>query len=140
MVEYEGYIDTNIFIYWLVNHPVFGEKAYQWVKRVEEAPKSKYVTSALTIYQILVTVAGLTNKNLRDQLVEDIVNAITSLRGLTIIPLTKKDIIQAISLMGEYRLDYEDALHLATALRSKAKEMISNDQDFDRTPLKRRFA
>jgi predicted nucleic acid-binding protein len=140
MVEYEGYIDTNIFIYWLGNHPVFGEKAYQWIKRVEEAPRGKYATSALTIYQTLVVVAGLTNKNLKDQLVEDIVNAITSLRGLTVIPLTQKDIIQAISLMREYRLDYEDALHLATALRSKAKEMISNDQDFDRTPLKRRFA
>jgi predicted nucleic acid-binding protein len=140
MVEYEGYIDTNIFIYWLGNHPVFGEKAYQWVKRVEEASRGKYATSALTIYQTLVVVAGLTNKNLKDQLVEDIVNAITSLRGLTVIPLTQKDIIQAISLMREYRLDYEDALHLATALRSKAKEIISNDQDFDRTPLKRRFA
>ncbi|MCC6024602.1 MAG: PIN domain-containing protein [Thaumarchaeota archaeon] len=42
--------------------------------------------------------------------------------------------------MKEYGLDYEDALHLAVALRNKAEEIISNDQDFDRTPLKRRFS
>jgi predicted nucleic acid-binding protein len=42
--------------------------------------------------------------------------------------------------MIEYELDYEDALHLAAALKSKAKEIIFNDQDFDKTPLKRRFS
>jgi predicted nucleic acid-binding protein len=41
--------------------------------------------------------------------------------------------------MKEYELDYEDAIHLAAALKSKAKEIISNDQDFDKTTIKRRF-
>jgi len=41
--------------------------------------------------------------------------------------------------MKEYDLDYEDALHLATALRNNVKKIISNDQDFDKTPLKRTF-
>jgi predicted nucleic acid-binding protein len=47
---------------------------------------------------------------------------------------------ELVDLMKEYGLDYEDDLHLAVALRNKAKEIISNDQDFDRTPLKRRFS
>jgi predicted nucleic acid-binding protein len=84
--------------------------------------------------------SGLTGKNLKDQkLVEEITNSIISLPGLTIIPLTEKDIIQAKSLMEEYQLDYEDALHLAAALKIKAKEIISNDQDFNKTPLRRIF-
>ncbi|MEM2153278.1 MAG: PIN domain-containing protein [Nitrososphaeria archaeon] len=41
--------------------------------------------------------------------------------------------------MGEYGLDFEDALHLASALRYNLKEIISNDLDFDQTPLKRIF-
>jgi len=41
--------------------------------------------------------------------------------------------------MEEYNLDYEDSLHLTTALRTDAKEIISNDKDFDKTPLKRSF-
>jgi predicted nucleic acid-binding protein len=140
MVDPESYIDTNIFIYWLGNHPTFGEKAHLWIKKVEEAPRGKYATSSLTIYQTLVIIAGLTGKNLKDQkLAEEITHSITALPGLNIITITQKDMIQAASLMKEYELDYEDALHLAAALKSKAKEIISNDQDFDKTPLKRRF-
>lgn len=41
--------------------------------------------------------------------------------------------------MGEYELDYEDSLHLASAMRMGATEIISNDRDFDRTPFKRVF-
>ncbi|MGC9095493.1 MAG: type II toxin-antitoxin system VapC family toxin [Candidatus Bathyarchaeia archaeon] len=140
MVEPEAYVDINVFIYWLGNHPTFGKKAHQWIKKIEEAPRGKYVTSTLTIYQTLVIIAGLTGKNLKDQkLVEEIVNSIKSLPGLTITPLTTEDITQATKLTTEYDLDYEDAIHLAAALRNKAKEIISNDKDFDKTPLKRKF-
>lgn len=98
------------------------------------------MTSTLTLYQTLMIIAGLTDKNLKDKkLVEKIVNSITSLPGLIITPLTKEDVSKAVSLMGEYDLDYEDALHLAAALRNKTKEIISNDQDYDKTPLKRKF-
>ena len=58
---------------------------------------------------------------------------------LRIMPLTVEDIMEAAKLMKGYSLDYEDAIHLATVLRSRAKEIISNDEDFDRTPLKRAF-
>lgn len=136
----EGYVDINIFVYWLGNHPAFGRKSYEWIKKIEEASRGKYVTSALTPYQTMVIIAGLTGKNLKDQeLVEEILNSMESLSGLRITPLTVEDVTQAAELMKEYSLDYEDAVHLATALRSKAKEIISNDEDFDRTTLKRRL-
>ncbi|MCX8171975.1 MAG: type II toxin-antitoxin system VapC family toxin, partial [Candidatus Bathyarchaeota archaeon] len=78
--------------------------------------------------------------SLRDQeLIEEAVNSIMSLPSLTIIPLTIEDMSHAIKLMREYDLDYEDAIYLATALRNGAKEIISNDEDFDETPLKRKF-
>ncbi|MBS7612391.1 type II toxin-antitoxin system VapC family toxin [Candidatus Bathyarchaeota archaeon] len=141
MVEPEAYIDVNVFVYWLGNHPTFGGASYEWIKKIEGAPRGKYVTSALTLYQIMVIIAGLTGKNLKDQeLIEEVVNSIESLPGLRIIPLTVEDITQAAKLMKEYSLDYEDAIHLTTALRSKAKEIISNDEDFNRTPLKRKFS
>jgi len=89
----------------------------------------------------MVIIAGLTRKNLKDkELVEGVVNSIKSLPGLRIIPLTMEDVTEATKLMKEYSLDYEDAVHLATALRSKTKEIVSNDEHFDRTPLKRRFS
>jgi predicted nucleic acid-binding protein len=39
MVDPEIYIDINVFFYWLGNHPTFNEKAYQWIEKVEEAPR-----------------------------------------------------------------------------------------------------
>lgn len=141
MVDPEAYIDINIFVYWLGGHPTFGRASYEWIKKIEGARRGKYITSALTLYQTMVIIAGLTGKNLKDQeLIEKLVNSINSLSGLRIIPLTMEDMTQAAKLMKEYSLDYEDAVHLATALRNKAKEIISNDEDFDKTPLKRRFS
>jgi len=51
-------------------------------------------------------------------------------------PLTVEDIMEAAKLMKGYSLDYEDAIHLATVLRSRAKEIISNDEDFEREAYK----
>jgi predicted nucleic acid-binding protein len=39
--------------------------------------------------------------------------------------------------MKEYNLDYEDSIHLAVALRTGAQEIVSNDKDFESTPLRR---
>jgi predicted nucleic acid-binding protein len=140
MVATEGYIDANVFIYWLGNHPAFGKIACAWIKKIEQAPRKRYATSVLSIYQTLVIVAGLTGKDLRGtKLVEEVVSSIISLPGLTIRPLTAEELSSALGLMREYDMDFEDALHLATALRVGAKEIVSNDKDFDRGPLKRKF-
>ncbi|MEM1570439.1 MAG: type II toxin-antitoxin system VapC family toxin [Candidatus Bathyarchaeia archaeon] len=140
MVDAESYVDVNIFIYWLGKHPIFGEVTYEWIKRIAEGTRGKYVTSSLTLYETLVIIAGLTGRSLNDrQLVEDIVNSITSLKGLMIVKLEHEDYVQAVELMKEYEIDCEDSLHLATALKAGVKKIVSNDEDFDRTPLKRIF-
>jgi len=140
MVEAEIYVDINVFVYWLGNHPSLGETSYKWIKKIENAPRGKYVTSSLTLYETLVIIAGLTGRSLKDRsLVEAIVDSITNLKGLTIERLILEDFSRAAKLMEEYDLDYEDSLHLTTALRMDVKEIISNDKDFDKTPLKRIF-
>ena len=138
MVDKSSYVDVNIFVYWLGKHPVFGEIAYEWIKKIERSPRGRYVTSSLTLYEVLVIIAGLTDKSLRDKVfVEEVINSITNLKGLVIEPLKPEDFIRALDLMEEYSLDYEDSLHLSVAVRAEAKEIISNDKDFDKTPLKR---
>lgn len=140
MVEAESYVDVNVFIYWLGNHPIFGKFAYEWIKKIESSSKGKYITSSLTLYQALVIITGLTGKNMKDEsLIKEIIDAIKNIMGLEITSLELGDLENAIELMKNYNLDYEDALHLAIALRCKAKEIISNDEDFDKTPLKRKF-
>jgi predicted nucleic acid-binding protein len=139
-VEAARYVDINTFIYWLGDHPSFGETAFRWIKRIENSPRGEYVTSSLTIYEVIVIIAGLTGRSLKDnQFIEKLVNSITSLKGLIIEPLKPEDFIQGVRLMKEYNLDYEDSLHLAVAIRKNIKEIISNDIDFDKTMLRRNF-
>lgn len=139
MVE-RKYVDVNVFVYWLGRHPEHGERAREWVRRVERGRRGEYVTSSLTLYELVVVLAGLTGRTLSDAgLVKTVMEAVTGLSGLEVKPLERRDHAAAAELMQEYGLDYEDSLHLATALRSGAKTIISNDRDFDKAPLRRAF-
>ncbi len=134
------YIDVNVFVYWLTAHPTFGQKALHWIKKVEEGSRASFVTASLTLYETIVIIAGLTRTTLRNQkLVDKILAAFTTLKNLKIIPLTPTDYLEALKLMSQHSLDFEDALHLTVALRKKSREIVSNDKDFDRTPLNRVF-
>lgn len=134
------YVDVNVFVYWLGDHPLFGKIAHSWIQKIEQASSKEYVTSSLTIYEVLCVLAGLAGKNLKNRtFVEQITNALTQLKGLTIEPLKSEDLMVATELLYSNRLDYEDALHLAVAIRTGACEIITNDKDFDTTNLQRTF-
>jgi predicted nucleic acid-binding protein len=84
--------------------------------------------------------AGLTGKNLKDQKLAEEINSLNHKPPRTNHnPPNPKRHNPSNKPNKEYELDYEDAIHLAAALKSKAKEIISNDQDFDKTTIKRRF-
>ena len=132
------YVDVNVFIYWLGNHPKYGQVALDWIKKMETSPRGEYVTSALTLYETLVIISGLTGKNLKDMnFVQQVINPLNSIKGLVIESLRSEDFKKAADLMNEFNLDYEDSLHLAVAIRTGAHEIISNDKDFDHTQIKR---
>ncbi|MCL2476480.1 PIN domain-containing protein [Candidatus Bathycorpusculum sp.] len=134
------YVDVNIFVYWLSNHPVYGETAYSWIQKIIASSPREYVTSSLTIYEALYVLAGLAGKNLKNRpFVAQITTALTQLKGLTIEPLKPEDLTTATELMDSNKLDYEDALHLAVAIRTGAKEIITDDKDFNITSIKKVF-
>jgi uncharacterized protein len=85
-----------------------------------------------------VIIVCLTGKNLEDKVfVQQVINPITSIKGLVIEHLRSEDFKKASDLINECKLDYEDSLHLAVAIRTGAQEIISNDKDFDATQIKR---
>ncbi len=138
MVDPTRYIDVNIFVYWLGNHPNYAQTAKNWVQKLEESQRGKYITSSLTLYETTVILAGLTGKNLKDKtFITQIITPITAFKSLTIEPLKSEDYKKAVEIMDKYGLDYEDSLHLAVAERVGAQEIISNDKDFDKTEIKR---
>ena len=130
------YYDVNVFVYWLGAHPLYGERAKNWIKQAEGR---RAFTSSLTLYEVTVVIAGLLGKKLNDyRFIEEVLTSISSITGLKIVPLTWKDYLSALKLMKD-GYDLEDALHLSVALRMGVSEIVSNDSDFDRGPLKRVF-
>lgn len=136
----EAYIDVNVFVYWLGGYPSYGAQAHRWINMVENSVGMMYATSALSLYQVLVVMAGLTGETMKDAgFVAKVQSAITGLRGLQIVPLSSMHFSRALDLMQLYGIDYEDALHLAVAMDEGFDKIVSNDDDFDKTPLKRVF-
>lgn len=138
-MDEKTYLDVNVFVYWLGGHPTYGPRALRWLGEAEEAP-GQFVTSALTIYEALVIIGGLTGRTLKDSnFVEEALTPLMGVRGLQVEPLTAACYTEALGLMDVYGLDYEDALHLAVAIQVKAQKIVSNDKDYDRTALERVF-
>jgi len=129
-VEEKSYVDVNVFIYWLTADSRFGDAALRWIERIEESPRS-YLTSALTLWEALVIMAGITGRSLRDRdLSSRVIDAITG-TGVSILELRREDFLRAL----EYQLqgmDMEDAIHLSVAKRAGCRRIVSNDGDFDR--------
>jgi predicted nucleic acid-binding protein len=139
-VDTEAYLDVNVFVYWLGGHPTYGAKALRWMNTVENSAGARYATSALSLYQVLVVMAGLAGETMKDAgFVAKVQEAIMGLPGLRIVPLTSMHFSRALDLMQAYGVDYEDALHLAVAMDEGFDKIVSNDDDFDKTPLKRVF-
>jgi len=127
------YVDVNVIIYWLGDHPDFGETATNIMERIEKEERA--LTSSLTPWLAHVVLKREALRYSAGELIE----SLGSLRNLKILPLTMKKYSSAVDYMGKYGLELEDAIHLASALRGGAKEIYSNDEDFDKTPLKRIF-
>jgi predicted nucleic acid-binding protein len=139
-VDPEAYLDVNVFVYWLGAHPSYGAQAHRWISTVENSAGVRYATSALSLYQVLVVMAGLAGETMRDAgFVAKVQEAIMGLPGLRIVPLTSMHFSRALNLMRIYGVDYEDAFHLAVAMDEGFDKIVSNDDDFDKTPLKRVF-
>ena len=134
------YVDVNIFVYWLAEHPIFGPTAKRWIQEISKSVRNTYITGSITIYEATIILAGLSNTTLKDlKLINSILFSIYDIHGLKIVEVSKDILYEARNLMERYSLDYEDAIHLAIALMENAEEIISNDKDFDRTPINRIF-
>lgn len=127
------YVDVNVIVYWLTDHPKHGDVATRIMERIESYEKA--VTSSLTPWLVSVILSRETENFDEKVLIE----RLAEIRNLKIAPLKMDTYHRAVELIPKYKLDLEDSIHLATALEYNAEAIYSNDSDFDRCPIRRVF-
>ena len=62
----------------------------------------------------------------------DFLHKVISSKGLSIYSITSSDRLRALQLIENYKLDYEDAIVLQSAISAGHGEILSFDKDFDK--------
>jgi len=128
-----NYVDANVFVYWLTDHPSFGQRASEIMKGIEMGENA--CTSSFTIWLLHV----LLEREAENYSEKILLERIQELPHLKVIPLEMQDFMGGERCRNTFRIDFEDSIHYAVARRLGAHTIYSNDSDFDKTDLKRVF-
>ncbi len=133
-MEEEAYLDSNIFLYPILDPGIKGEKASQFLEKVIEG-KFWAATSVLTFDEVFWTAK-------KEGGHEDAVRAgeaILGLSNLRFLDANLDTIFKAFEIIKETKLDPRDAIHASSALLAGIRLIVSDDTDFDRVKgLKRK--
>ena len=122
-------LDTSIFIYALEAHPkyaVLADEVFGWLGRPDHAA----VTSAITMTELLVQ----PYRDEAEERVDAFYGLLSTYPNLTWMPPDLEVADLAARLRARYRLRTPDALQAATAVRSGATGLVTNDPAFERVP------
>ncbi len=117
------YLDTCIFIYFLENHPRWGNRATAFFKQAEEGQMG-LLASPLVLQEIMTGIYKL-----RTQHAEEIYSALATVKNLEWCPYTLEVADLGAKIRSELGIKTPDAVHLATAHVYRAKKFITNDQE-----------
>lgn len=128
-----NYVDVDVFVYWLTDHPSFGKRASEIIKGIERGEKA--CTSSFTIWLLHV----LLEWEAENYSEEILLRCIQELSHLKVIPLEMQDFKGGEQYRNAFRIDFKHSIHYAVARRMGAQTIYSNDSDFDKTDLERVF-
>lgn len=127
------YIDSNVFVYAILNTEEIGEKARSLLQRIQQG-EEKAETSALTFDEVFWAI-----KKIDFEAALEAIQAFLNFPNLEIVSVDRDLSLSALQLIKEYNLDPRDAIHAATAIAGKAEVVVSTDPHFDKLKeLKRR--
>jgi len=120
-------LDSNILIYAVEQSPVFGDLAagvFRWL----DAPRNSAVVSTLTFLEVSVA----PYRDNCEELVDSYYGLFKLYPQLDCVPVTIDVADLAAQLRAEHQLKTPDAIVAATAIRSGATALVTNDPVFDR--------
>ena len=126
------YIDTNIFIYAIENHPKYGTVCKKILEDVE-SEKLKVSASILVLVEIINVLTKI-NKILKRER-KRILDLEANIEAILSLPIKWIDLnFFVIERASEYTYDVNgvDYIHIATMEISSINEIISADGDLDR--------
>lgn len=116
-------IDTNLFIYFIEDHPRYGTWCASLFDLIEQGHNSA-VTSTVTLLELLVQ----PYRDRKEELAQKIFALASSYPKLEWVPVTMNVADRAAELRGRYRLSTPDAIQVATAIDHKATRFYGNDR------------
>ena len=122
-----SYIDTNIFIYAVLNSKEKSKECIQILKKIVNNKIIGY-TSLLTWDEFYYTIKKFLKK---EDAIEESAKFL-QFPNLIFLSVNDKIIIKAHDLIKTYNLKPRDAIHAASAIIHNIKEIISDDSDFDK--------
>ncbi len=133
------YLDTNVIIYSIENHPKYGKACAKILSDIEN--EKLHASSSILVLIEVINVIQKLNKILRDggkkQLkIRDNIDAILSL------PIMWLDINFPIIRRAaeyEYKVSGVDYIHIATMEMNSIKKIISADDELDKVDLIKRI-
>ncbi len=120
-------LDTNIFIYFLEDHPRYGTWCASLFNLIERGQNTA-ITSTVTLLELLVQ----PYREQKDELAQKIFALTSTYPKIEWIPLTMNLADRAAELRAQYRLSTPDAIQLATAISHKTERFYGNDRGLRR--------
>lgn len=128
------YIDTDVFLYWALDHQDHGESATRLLRHIELNEKA--VTSSVTLY---LMDGVLSEMDLEDYDFAQLVHTLEKIRNLRIEPLTEKHLMSAAAVRDELDVPLDVAAGIVVASERKADAVYSNNPAWEKGPLPRVF-
>lgn len=120
-------LDTNVFIYFLEDHPRYGAWCASLFDLVERGQNAA-VTSTVTLLELLVQ----PYRDHKEELAQKIYALTSTYPKIEWVPLTMNLADRAAELRARYRLSTPDAIQLATAIGHEAVRFYGNDRGLRR--------
>ncbi|MEM2082330.1 MAG: type II toxin-antitoxin system VapC family toxin [Candidatus Bathyarchaeia archaeon] len=123
------YVDTNVWLYAILAHPIYGEGCKGILKGIELGEVEAAIST-----QVLSEVAGVLYSQCKVRDVGKYVAVILSY-PLRVIDLSADMVLQATRYSEEYGISPYDGRHVAAALSASAPEILSADKELDKVGI-----
>jgi predicted nucleic acid-binding protein len=116
------FVDTNVFIYALTAHPLFGKIAKNILERIENGEPT--ITSTLVMCEVAWVLEAMGKQG--D--IKPSLEKMMSYKALKVVGFSGDDLLVGANNMIAENLDFNDCVNLALMMRLGVTEVYSNDQ------------